>query len=253
MENDIELDIDLSFDEDDEEDELDLDFDIGDFSFLTDEEETVRIMKPRMPETARHHKVKFDNALKLAESLDLSPGARTTCIVPGNFIMGDLIEALILDRKMDVKSIYINTLSMSQENIDSLRTILNLRPRLEKLNVLLSAYFYSHEKYKLVKYLYDELDIDNRLQVSFMRTHCKIYLIETHKGNQYVISGSANLRSSANIEQFEIENNPELFEFYKTMFDNILKKYPTINYKVGKPVKGVKAWQAVAQAEAAQK
>lgn len=191
-------------------------------------------MKPRMPETACHHKIKFDNALNLAKGLDLTPGARTTCVVPGNFIMGDLIEALILDRKMDIKSIYINTLSMSQENIDSLRTILNLRPRLEKLNIILSAYFYSHEKYKLVKYLYDELDIDKRLQVSFLRTHCKIYLLDTYKGNHYVISGSANLRSSANIEQLEIENNGELFEFYKTMFDDILEKYPTINYKVPK-------------------
>ena len=36
-------------------------------------------------------------------------------IVPGNFIFGDLLEALILDRGIDAQELIISTLSMSQK------------------------------------------------------------------------------------------------------------------------------------------
>ena len=56
-----------------------------------------------------------------------------------------------------------------------------------------------------------------------------------------MIHGSANLRSSANIEQFTIEDNPELFDFYEELQDNILDHYKTIN----KPIRVSKLWNLI--------
>jgi len=229
--------------------DVEIDFDIGDFSFSDAAPEETRIMRPSMPESATHNFVKFDNALELAMEMDLEPGARTTCIVSGNFILGDLLEALIIHRGIGCTQLYINTLSLSQDNIDSIRTIMDCRPDLEKVNILLSAYFYSHEKHGLVKYMYDTLDIDNRLQVCFVNTHCKVYMFETARGNKYVLHGSANLRSSSNIEQMDMENSAPLYEFYQGMFDRLIERFPTINYAVPKIARGKKSWQVVADAE----
>lgn len=110
---------------------------------------------------------------------------------------------------------------------------------------MLSSYFYSHYKTDLIPYLYDELDIDNKLQVAFTNTHMKILLMETHKGNHYVLTGSANLRSASCLEQFDFEENAELFNFYKEAFDSLIDKYKTIDYTKPKIVRGNKAWQAV--------
>ena len=48
-----------------------------------------------------------------------------------------------------------------------------------------------------------------------------------------VIHGSANLRSSGNIEQFTIEENPELYDFYEDLFENIINDCGTTAIKRG--------------------
>ena len=55
--------------------------------------------------------------------------------------------------------------------------------------------------------------------------------------------GSANLRSSDNIEQFSIEHNDELYDFNYTFHKNILENFKTIN----KSLRGKKLWQKVEQ------
>ena len=55
--------------------------------------------------------------------------------------------------------------------------------------------------------------------------------------------GSANLRSSDNIEQFSIEHNDELYDFNYTFHKNILENFKTIN----KSLRGKKLWQKVKQ------
>jgi hypothetical protein len=55
-----------------------------------------------------------------------------------------------------------------------------------------------------------------------------------------VIHGSANLRSSANIEQIMIQDSPEIFNFVTEMNNRVLSKYQTINKE-----KSNKLWQTV--------
>jgi hypothetical protein len=57
-------------------------------------------------------------------------------------------------------------------------------------------------------------------------------LIKTEQGKHIVIHGSANLRSSSNIEHFCIEDSKDLYNFVKENHDLILDKYKTINKSI---------------------
>jgi len=56
-----------------------------------------------------------------------------------------------------------------------------------------------------------------------------------------VMHGSANLRSSGNIEQFTMEDNEELYNFYDEVFVSILERYRTIN----KQLRGNELWDCM--------
>ena len=138
--------------------------------------------------------VAFENAQAFAEQIDLTPGSRTYCWLSGNFIFGDIIEALVTEQLVEMDEICISTLGMSMENIDSLKNVLVMLPDC-KLYMMISAYFYSHYRNDLIPYLYGELDIGDRTQISFSNCHGKIITIHTKHGHNITIHGSANLRS----------------------------------------------------------
>ena len=168
----------------------------------------------------------------------------------GNFILGDIIEALIVQRNVDPEEICICTLGLNEENIDSLRNVLDLTTC--RMWLLTSGFFYSHYKTTLVPYLYEQLDIDDRFQVAFGNYHSKVITIKTRHDHNIIIHGSANLRSSNSIEQMMIEaGNTELHDFNADIIKRICEKYGTIDYN--RPIinrKKVESWQVVAAAAA---
>ena len=117
---------------------------------------------------------------------------------------------------------YIASLTVNEENID---TILYLKKNkyINKLTIMLSAYFYSHYKNTTCKYLLDKLDCE----LLIIRNHAKIILIDVNENIKIVITGSANLRSSMTYEQIEIIASCELYNYYLEFFNNNIK------YKVG--------------------
>jgi hypothetical protein len=74
-------------------------------------------------------------------------------------------------------------------------------------------------------------------------------IFKTECGKSIVIHGSANLRSSSNIEQFVIEESENLYNFNKDFQQSIIDKYKTINFGVEnkntKSLRGNKLWQQV--------
>lgn len=236
---------------------LDLDFDADDFDIIDDEkprprgkkQKDVRILRPRLEKRDITQKVAYENAEAFARQIDLTPGARMFAWVSGNFIFGDVIEALITARRVGIKRLYICSLSISQENIDSLKNVMLLMgEELERLVLVFSGYQYSHEKYNLVPYMYRELDDPlNRVNIAFGRWHAKIITLETVHGHTITLHGSANLRSSNSIEQIMIEvDDRELHDFNASMMDRIVDKFGTINpeadYKKLKAVPHREAW-----------
>lgn len=196
-----------------------------DFGFGSDFE-TRYINPPQIREVPERF-MKYAKAENLAREIKVSKGSRAFAIIDGGFIFGDFIEALIVENDWLVKSMTISTLSLSQNNVDSLENLIR-GDYVQELNLIVSAYFFAHERQGLVKYLYERLDIDNKFQLAVAGTHCKTTFFETDGGLFVGIHGSANLRSSANIEQIVIEENEALYRFNKEYQDRIISKYLTI-------------------------
>jgi hypothetical protein len=83
-----------------------------------------------------------------------------------------------------------------------------------------------------MKYLLEKLDKNNILELIILRNHTKICLLEI-ENLKLIITGSANLRSSNSIEQFIIQENEELFNFYQLYFDEN-KNFSVINKDIEK-------------------
>ena len=215
--------------------ELDIDL----FDFCPDEiaETESRYIKPKLV-PMRNEQVMYSNAQKFVKNLKFAVGDRYDCIVSGSFIFGDFIEAFMTENNCRAETMTISTLSLSQENIDSLHNLI-VHDYIGELNMIVSDYFYSHERHFLVPYMYDMLDIADKFQLAVAFVHCKTVQMRTVGGKHIVIHGSANLRSSGNCEQFTIEDNKELFDFYTERFEPIIQNYATIQ----KSVSRVKQWE----------
>ena len=62
----------------------------------------------------------------------------------------------------------------------------------------------------------------NGWEISVMNNHSKILLFDTDIG-KYVIETSSNLNENPKIEQFSFEKNSELYEFYLSLFEEVIK------------------------------
>lgn len=221
----FDIDLDLSVNE--------LDFDLDDFDLYEDVEpdEMTRILIPRLDMGIVTQTCHFEHAEEFARRVNLKECGRTFAWVSGSFIFGDIPEALLRQRGVSIKELYVATLSLSEENIDSWAGIMS-SGMIEHFDLLLSGYFYSHEKYKMVPLLYERLDQGDRFNVAFGPYHCKVICIRTYKDNLLVIHGSANTRSSNNVEQIMIEvNDRELYDFNVAQIHGIVSRYGTVNHK----------------------
>ena len=106
----------------------------------------------------------------------------------------------------------------------------------------MSAYFYSHEKYTIIPYLIDKLDLEIEdengewqpcFQVGYFNMHAKIMCLELMDGTKLTIHGSSNLRSSSCIEQLTAETDPEIFDFNVGIIRQFMERYYTINHTFG--------------------
>lgn len=129
---------------------------------------------------------------------------------------------------------YITTLGMGQDNIDS---IVNLVDYLgcEKVNLIVSHYFAGVERHKLIPYMRQEFS-GRPIDVAVLQSHCKIALIYSNKGN-ILISGSANLSSSNNVEQFVIMHDPAAIAYVKRRLDNIMARFTVFKGAENKALK----------------
>lgn len=213
------------------------DIDLNLIEFLpSDETEETRYTLPKVV-PMKEDFVLYDNAQKMARELRLGFGERFDAFVSGSFIFGDFIEAYLTTQNACAKKMTISTLSMSQNNVDSLHTLME-KGYIEELNLIISVYFWGNERSSLIPYIYKQLDIGDRFQLAVAGVHTKTVHFETLGGRKIIMHGSANLRSSGNIEQFTMEENPEFYEFYDDHFNRIIDKYATIR----KPIRNSKAW-----------
>lgn len=89
-------------------------------------------------------------------------------------------------------------------------------------------------------------------QLSVTGSHAKVTLMAPEEGGHYTLHGSANLRSSASIEQFALENDADLYAFHLAWIQALESQYHTIDNRRGAAPKRHQ-WQAVQQAAAPSK
>ena len=221
------------------------DFELPEFDFLDEifEFESRYIETPRQPHIKEEF-LKYEYAENLAKDLKLFKDCRYFVLVNGTFYFGDFIEALIVINNLRVKKLTISTLSLNENNVDSLRNLLE-GGFVENLNLIVSDFFFSHERKNLIPYIYKELDRDNKFQLAAARTHTKLAQFETFGFGRVVIHGSANLRTSDNLEQFVIEENESLYNFNDIWLSQILDTYKTINHTKTKSLRGKKLWNQI--------
>lgn len=230
----------------------DLDFSLSDVARGGEDDglATTRYDRPRIYDNVLGE-VAYEHACDFVDGLDLHEGYRTFAFVSGNFVFGDVLEAMVDRHKVAPRKMTIQTLSMSEENIDSLHNVIDLMDgRLEQLRIILSVYFWGHEHHpgQLVPYLYEALDVPGLdFDVAFASIHTKIVSVETLAGNHLVVDGSANLRSSRNIEQLRVECDNALYEYVERFADKVFAAYSVVNdgEPYPKPVRGNRLWGAV--------
>ena len=186
-----------------------------------------KYIKPRKQKQFPSNYIKFPNAQDLAKKINLQSNENLFCIVDGSFVFGDFILAFLHYHNIKAVRMDISTLSLSMHNIVGLETFMK-KGYIENLNFLIGYYFYAHEKKGLMEAVYERLDFDNKLQVSVCRNHMKCVTILTDRGNKIVIHGSANLRSSDNLEQFSLEFDSDKYDFITNFNDNLINEFKTI-------------------------
>lgn len=217
-----------------------------------------RIHAPARSRPLHPRLIRYANAEAMAREMpDIGvPGARVHAVVSGNFIFGDFLEAWIKARDWLIQDLWVATLSLGAENICSLATLLK-GDYVRRLHLQVSDYWFAHERHRngLVPLAYAELDRGgDRFQLTVTGSHAKVCLlapIDEATGAplaHYVLHGSANLRSSASIEQLAIEHDPELYAFHLAWLQALEAQYSTIHpHQPGPAAKKDHQWQQVAR------
>ena len=157
--------------------------------------------------------IKPENATALLPHLPAGPGDRTHAVLRGDFVLCDLIPAIIAERGR-CERLHIATLGMSSANADSLLAL-----GIPHITILCSLYFAKVDRDTVYREVAAKLAGRARLIVA--RNHAKVICLPTCTGDHFVIEGSANLRSSDNIEQITILNDAELLAFHVEWIEHL--------------------------------
>lgn len=217
--------------------DLDLDAD-----FAAPQDIDTRLHVRRYPRISQR-RVKYEYAADLAAAMpDLPEGASVHALVAGNFIFGDFLEAYMVHTNFYAEEMIVATLSLGKENVDSLANLQN-GGYVKNLSLLVSDYWFAHERRKEggVPYIADTLGQDSNFRFAAAGVHTKISLIRTSCDKHLVLHGSANLRSSRNLEQFALENDRDLYEFHAAWIRPLLERFAVRK----KSTRGGDLWQLV--------
>lgn len=161
--------------------------------------------------------IRPENAVPIVGQLPVGSDDRTHCLLRGDFVMCDLVPAVIAARGA-CGHLRIATLGCSIANADVLARLVETGD-VQCLTLIVSHYFSQVDKTTVFRAVEDRLRGCARLVVT--RNHAKVICLPTGRGDRYVIEGSANLRSSDNLEQVVITNDEETHAFHAAWIDEL--------------------------------
>jgi len=162
--------------------------------------------------------IRPENARAVLDHLPVTPDDRTHCILRGDFVLCDLIPQ-IADHDGGILDLRIATLGLSVANASLLRDLL-AEGKVATLTLIVSHYFQQVDKATTFAEVATILD-DERVRLVVTRSHAKVICMPTGAGNHFVLEGSANLRSSDNLEQMLLTNDPETHAFHAAWIDQL--------------------------------
>jgi hypothetical protein len=153
-----------------------------------------------------------------------SEGETLHVVTCGDFVYGDFIVRLI-DRHGPPVALVITTLSVSTKNVDAFAALFG-RVGPFPFHLLLSHYFRNTNKeiyVALEKRLVESFPDSFHLTIA--RSHAKLVLVDYGPAGCFVIEGSGNLRTSGNIEQFNVHRDRALYDFHTGWIDEVRAEY----------------------------
>lgn len=167
--------------------------------------------------------IKPENALTVVRRLP-GPGETTHCILRGDFVLADLLPYLL--DGYHCPHLRIATLGMSEENAKLLAR-LHEQGKVGRITLVLSHYF--EQVNKATVYFEVRRILEGLASFVVMRSHAKVIAMERQgpAGSDWLtIEGSANLRSSDNLEQMTIFNDEEVHAHHAEWIDFVRDNPP---------------------------
>lgn len=155
--------------------------------------------------------IRPENARAILEHLPTGPADRTHAVLRGDFVLCELIPTIIRERGRCPR-LHIATLGMSGANAEQLAD-LHQAGLIGEITICCSHYFRQVDRTSTWREVEARLGKVAKIIVS--RNHAKVIVLPTESGDHYVVEGSANLRSSDNLEQIAIFNDEQLAEFHR--------------------------------------
>lgn len=167
----------------------------------------------------RQHLTKHSHTLHLgsknaAKALDRLPdlGESIHILMSGNFAGWDYVSAILaLAEPAVIDELYVSTLGFSERNGGQLLELLD-SGKVGRVWFLCSDYMR-----KVDAHIYEPLKqaLEGRgHKIKAARNHAKILAFALSDGSKISLDGSMNLRSCKNVEQVNITNSPDLFQFW---------------------------------------
>lgn len=168
--------------------------------------------------------IRPENAAQILPHLPIDDTERLHALLRGDFVLFDLIPAII--RHIGpVGHLRIATLGMSAANATGLARLL-ATGRVERLTLVVSHYFQQVDRTTVFAEVCAALAPHGVAPV-VTRNHAKVILLPfVDRPDRLVLEGSANLRSSDNVEQLCVFNSAATHEFHAGWIDALAAAHP---------------------------
>jgi hypothetical protein len=163
--------------------------------------------------------IRPENAAAVVAHLPAGPEERTHALLRGDFVLCDMIPAIIAETG-PLDHVRIATLGMSAANAAQLARLVRAG-QIQRLTLVVSHYFQQVDRTTVFAAVCDELAPLGAMPI-VTRNHAKVILLPALRHpHRLVIEGSANLRSSDNLEQVVIFNDQDTHDFHATWIDDL--------------------------------
>jgi hypothetical protein len=127
---------------------------------------------------------------------------------------------LYILEKETIEFMHLSTFNIKETIIDALFDLLKTNAiRSLRLMISESVRFRMPKRIEQLETLFARYKHTHDIKVKLNWNHSKIILIKTNQNNFYCIEGSGNLSDNAQIEQYIVDNNEDLYNFHKSWMD----------------------------------